>query len=178
MLAAQPLAYLPVPQRLPVNCASALRHVRGLGCWKLVAVNVELRASSHCGQCRASLACSQGVPLLPPISYLSHAAFRAGPTARCSKALLQCQHLYAHWFKFWLLRFESSSLIMCLGKQQMVAQVLGLLYPCGRPGRSCWMGSAPATSSILGVSQEIKDLSLVFFLSSKIKKSFKNTAGK
>ena len=33
----------------------------------------------------------------------------------------------------------SSSLLMCLEKQHRVTQILGLLHPCERPGRSPWL---------------------------------------
>lgn len=45
---------------------------------------------------------------------------------------------YGHQFMSLMLHFRSSSLLMCLGKKQRIAQVLGPLYTSGKPKRSFW----------------------------------------
>lgn len=58
----------------------------------------------------------------------------------------------------WLLRFKFSSLLMALERQHKMAQVFGILHPCGRP-RWIWPGSAPAVVATWGGSQWMEDLS-------------------
>lgn len=66
---------------------------------------------------------------------------------------------FAGWFMSWLTYFQSS----CLGKQQKVekvAWVFGIPYLCERPGRSFWIGPAPAFATICTVNQLGEGLSL------------------
>lgn len=61
-------------------------------------------------------------------------------------------------------------LVSGLKKQQMMAQVLGLLHLCGRPkeapGTWLWIGPVPAIAVIWEVNQQIEDLFL--FLSQSV----------
>lgn len=67
-----------------------------------------------------------------------------------------------HRFKSWPLHFQSSSLLMFLGKHWRKVQVFGSLYPYGRPWwSSCpgsWLQPGPvlATAAIWGLSQQIQ----------------------
>lgn len=46
---------------------------------------------------------------------------------------------FGHHVEFQMLYFRAASLLMCLGKQWKIAQVLRLLYLCGRPRGRYWL---------------------------------------
>lgn len=78
------------------------------------------------------------------------------------------------WFMPGVLHFKSSSLLMCLGKQQRMIQSLS---PCTHAGGGSWLQTSPVLDivAIWGVISQIKKISLSPKLLSnkylKIKKS-------
>lgn len=70
-------------------------------------------------------------------------------------------------FKFWLLQFQSRSLLMP-GKQWNMAQFLGTLHPCVRSERSSWLQNQLCSSQCGQLESEPafgRSLSLSFSLS-------------
>uniref|UniRef100_A0A5F9CT17 LHFPL tetraspan subfamily member 3 n=1 Tax=Oryctolagus cuniculus TaxID=9986 RepID=A0A5F9CT17_RABIT len=76
---------------------------------------------------------------------------------------------YEYWLEIWLLHFQSSLLLMCLGKQWRMAQVLGPCTHMGEmdeaPGSLLWPGPALAVVTTWRVNHWPLDRSLSLSLS-------------